>query len=226
MSVELVTALGALGVAVPTPASGSTGEMAFTPPTTATFATTRSGSSGAGTVANMSGGRGVRLTAPFTSSNTNSLTYAVRACTPGGTGGWSATGRFRVHAGLVSAYMGGMILRNSASGKSRMCWHGKDSLSGFNFNNYSSDDAWASVLGGVTWDDQEWWQRIRFDGTTVTYEVSKDGDFWLRITNEVMSGIYPGTPDQIGIAINPNGIGTSVTNTFAMDCLSWSFTSL
>lgn len=195
-------------------------------PTLATFPTTRFNSAGVGAFTALSGGRGVRLASVIAAGNINSLSYAVHPYAVGAGGGFVMTGHFRRHIGTQNFAMTGMILRNNTLGKSRMCWVGSDSSQGFNFNNFSADDTWNAVSAGAGWTAMEWWQRIRCDGTTITYEMSVDGDYWTVIATESLSGLYCGTPTHVGFAANPNFAGQLAGKMLALDCLSWSYTAV
>jgi len=205
--------------------TSQTGEAAWTPPTTSTFTTFRSGSSSAGAIANMAGSRGVRLSAPFSSGNNNSMTYAVLAATTGATGCWSAVARIRRHFGLASWGMAGLFLRNSTSGKGAGFWLGSDAVQGFNFDYWNNDDWWNSVGTGATWTDHDAWAKAVYDGTNMLFYVSMDGDAWMLCASFTASSFFTDVPTHVGIGMNPNFGGNWSGKTFYMDCLSWAFTS-
>jgi sucrose-6-phosphate hydrolase SacC (GH32 family) len=206
-------------------------EAARTTPTTSTFSVTRSGNSGAGTITNLSNGLGIRIASTIPSGNTNSLTYAVVGVTVG-TNGWQCTVRLRRHVPLWSWGMFGMIMRDSASGKSVTYALGNDSIVGFNRNQFSTDDAWGGVASmNASWQSLNWWMRIKDDKTNWMLYLSMDGNFWTEVYREARNGYLGTVPTHVGIAINPNfnggtdascRIGTPV----AMDCFSFLFEQL
>lgn len=203
-------------------------EAALVIPTAAGFASTRSGNGGIGTITDISGGWGVRLTSTIPAGNTNSLTYAVDAVSVGANG-WRATARLRRHFPLVTWGMAGMIMRDNAGGKSVLYWMGNDTVVGFNRNQFAGDDTWNAVAGIAAWSDLDWWMRIVDDLTNWYCYVSKDGSAWNEIYRETRNTYLGTVPTHVGIAINPNfnGGGSSPGRTGVtlplLDCLSWQF---
>jgi len=204
------------------------GEAAWTKPTLTTLSTTRAGT---GTVENST--NGVRLRAPGTSSNSNSLIYALQSYSTGASG-CRATARFRSPTPLMNWGAMGMILRNSSSGNSRLYWRGYDTVQGFNRNTYTNDTTWASVTGLVASSfPDEWWMCIRDDLTNHYIEISTDGQYWQEIYREARTTHM--TPDQVGVFLNPNYGQTSsglnagianIRNEVYLECVSWLFETL
>lgn len=197
-------------------------ETTFTTPTVAGFAASRAGT---GTFANIT--MGVRMTAPGTTTNTNSLIYLVDSITEG-TAGYRATARIRRHTPLVSWGMMGLILRNSADSKAVIYVIGKDTVTGFHRNTYSNDTTWASVTELAGWYELDFWIRVHDDLTNRKIFVSRYGDYWQQIYTEAHDTYV--APDQVGVLINPNfGSTVEAPNVQAdtgMDVYSWQLESL
>lgn len=197
-------------------------EAAFTKPTAAGFAASRDG--GVAAFADIT--YGVRLTAPGTTGNTNNLLYLVDTITEGAAG-YRATARIRRHTPLDKWGIMGLILRNSADGKSVLFGIGNDTLIGFHRNSYSSDTAWAAVAGVIAYQELDFWIRVHDDLTNRKIYISRYGDFWQQIYTEAHDTYC--APTQVGVFINPNfGDATSANiraNT-GMDVYSWLFESL
>jgi hypothetical protein len=203
-----------------------TAELFWYPPTTSTYTVTRSGSSGSGTVTNMSSNRGTRISAYRISSSTNSLTYAMVAATPGVSSQWSLTVRLRRHWGLNNYGGTGIIVRNSANGYSKTVWLQATSSSvGFYTGTFSGDDSNTGSTAISSYTSLNWWQKVVYDGTNLNYYVSQDGDEWELLLSEAASTYLTAVPTHVGVAINPNIAVTGTTLPFAMDVLSWQFVS-
>jgi hypothetical protein len=219
------------GGAVPSGGGAFADEATRTIPTTNTFSVIHSGNGGVGTISDLSNGLGVRVASTIPSGNYNSWTYGVAAVTVG-TNGWQCTARLRRHVPLWAWGMFGMIMRDSASGKSVTYALGNDSVIGFNRNQNSTDDAWAGVATmNVPWQSLNWWMRIKDDKTNWMMYLSMDGNFWTEVYREARNGYLGTVPTHVGIAINPNfngGTGASFrTGTpVAMDCFSFLFEQL
>ena len=207
--------------------SSGSGEATWATPTLAgNFPTTRAGT---GSVTDFA--HGVRLAAPATSTNTNSLVYALQSISAGASG-WRATARLRRHFPLLQWAMTGIMVRNSGDSKSRTYALGNDATTnGFNRNTFTNDTTWASVTGMLqSWYENNLWMRIHDDLTNHKISVSLDGDAWMQIYSEARTTHV--TPDQVGFFMLPNmgaSPGPSTVlhgQTLNFDCLSWEFESL
>lgn len=183
-------------------------EAPWTTPTVASFNAIRS-ANGALSNFTQSGVSGVLITAPATTTNTNSLIYGVNTISQG-SGGWRLTARIRRITPLVSWGMMGVILRNDTSGASVLYALGVDSTTGINRNQYSSDTSWASASGIVSWYELDLWLRVYDDLTNRHVYISKDGFDWQEIYTEPRNSYI--TPTQAGVFINPNfGAGNNIS---------------
>lgn len=198
-------------------------EATFYKPTVAGFAASRADT---GTLANIA--MGVRMTAPGTTTDTNSLIYLVDSIIEG-TAGYRATARIRRHTPLVSWGMMGLILRNSSDGKSVIyCIGYVDPRTGFYRNTYSSDTAFASAAALASWYELDFWLRVHDDLTNRKIFVSRYGDYWQQIYTEAHDTYV--APNQVGVIINPNfgatGESVNVRAATGMDVYSWQLESL
>lgn len=206
---------------VDAPSGGGSLEVAFTKPTITDFDASRAGT---GTLSDVT--NGVRLVAPGTTSNVNSLIYLVKNVVEG-VNGYRATARIRRHTPLEKWGMMGLILRNSSDGKSVVYGLGNDNRIGFNRNTFSNDTTWASVAGIVNYNELDFWIRVHDDLTTRKIFISRYGDYWQQIFSEAHDTYC--APNQVGVFINPNFGDSTAVNVRAetgIDVFSWLFESL
>jgi len=182
---------------------GGFGEADWTIPTTSTFAVTRSGNGGVGTITNLSNGLGVRLASTIPSGNTNSLTYAAVAVSVGAAG-WRTTIRMRRHVPLMDWLMAGIIMRDSVSGKSVTYALGSDANIGINRQQFANDDTWNGYAGVERWYLQDVWLRVLDDLTNWYLYVSIDGNTWYQAYQETRNTYLGTVPTHVGIFLNPN----------------------
>lgn len=203
----------------------STGEMTFTPPTTTTLSVQRTGV--AGTISNLSSSRGIRLQGPGTTTNSNSLIYAMKAISSG-SGGWNAIARLRRHTPLGLYAMAGVLVRDSVSGKSEAVCLGYDAVQGLNHDKFTNDTTFLSVTGLAIWPEMDFWLKVQEISGTRKWFVSKDGDFWSQVLSQTISTAQVSSSTHVGIVLNPNTSGASALQSvdMAIDCLSWSQTAL
>jgi hypothetical protein len=210
----------------PTGAGGSSySATAVTPPAVSTLTTRANG----GTIADST--YGFTIINTFTSSNTNSLAYAVTPIVRGATSKFDFIVRMRLHFGLYNWVMAGMILRDSSSGNSLTMGMGSDSVQGFNINHFSNDTTWASVAGAYAlgYDTlNDFWLKLTDDNTNRTWYLSLNGSDWVQIYTEAKSS-YASSANQVGVFINPNcggtGQGTVQGKNAMVECLSWQLVS-
>ena len=191
-------------------------EATFTKPTAAGFAANRAGT---GTFTDIT--YGVRITAPGTTTNTNSLIYLVDSITEG-TNGYRLTARIRRHTPLEKWGMMGLILRNSSDSKAVTFALGNDNRVGINKNTFSNDTTWDSVAEVVNYNELDLWMRIVDDLTNRKVYISRYGDYWQQIFSEAHDTYC--APNQAGVFINPNFGDSSAKNVRAetgMDVYSW-----
>lgn len=211
------TVTGPTGNTGPTGPTGKTGptgpgsslETAFSKPLAADFAVIRdgSGSHADGTFAFVMSG-------VITAANTNSLQYAVKTITRGGTNSYRCVVRLRRDFPLNKFTMTGMILRDGSGGASTMISLGQDTVMGFNRNRYDSDTAFNAVAGvlalGPTSNNGNFvsdiWMKIEDDNTTRKTYYSVDGNNWILLQSETNTTFV--TPTQVGVVFNPNGFGS------------------
>lgn len=179
---------------------GGIPEASWTTPTVSGFDVTRSGT---GSLANFtqSAVSGVILSAPATTTNSNSLIYGVNNITAG-TNGWRLTVRMRRITPFSNWGMMGVILRNGTSGSSVTYALGSDVTTGINRNQFSNDTTWNAVSGVVPWYELDIWLRVYDDLTNRHIYLSKDGFDWQEIYTEARTSYI--TPTQAGVFINPN----------------------
>lgn len=146
-------------------------------------------------------GKGVKISAPSTTSNTNALQYLVKTITAG-PNGWQATAHIHRFTPQDSWAMMGMILRDSVSGKSKTMGMGADGTWGFIRNNFSSDTAWDAANGVCAYYNLDFWLRVVDDLTNQTWFLSPDGENWQKFYVEARA--YYVLPKQVGVFINPN----------------------
>lgn len=176
---------------------------------------------------------GMTISATLTALNSNSLIYAAKPITRGGTSGFELKAKLRRNFGIVSWVMTGIILRDSVSGKSVLMSLGRDATIGFNRNTYNSDTSFAAVAtamglsdnaGGIGFD---WWMKLRDDGTNRNWYYSFDGDLWIGPFSVETNTTFV-TPTHVGIVFNPNdgggppGLGGKTAH---LTVLSWGYTT-
>ncbi|KAF5037173.1 hypothetical protein DSECCO2_567360 [anaerobic digester metagenome] len=197
--------------------SGSSAEAPFVKPQLEDFNVTRAGT---GVIANNS--KGIRISAPGTSSNVNNLIYCLKNIVPG-VAGWRTTMRIHRKTPLVKWGMMGLIIRNSTDGKSVTYALGNDSVIGLNRNLFSSDTTFAGVAGIVEYYGLDIWLRIVDDLTNRILYCSTDGIWWQQVYSELRN--VHTTADQVGAFINPNygSTGTSINVRADVGMEIWSF---
>lgn len=207
--------------------SGGNGEATWTPPTTSTFTLNRPAT---GTISNLSNSRGVRIAAPGTTVDSNSLHYAMHAITSGA-GGFQAIGRFRVHHPILSGgnITTGIIIRDNSSGKSELYGGGAYPANGIVRSQYTNDTTWGGAGHFVEYNYTEVWLKVEWlPGGAKKFSISRDGDAWILIDGFGLANFLYANATHIGFALNPNAAGhaTMQTKNIFFDCLSWSQTAL
>lgn len=198
--------------------SGGGGEAPYVQPFKADF-TQRTGSGA--TINDYA--QGIVLQSNITNVNTNDLTYCVQSIITPGAAGWKATARLKRNTPLTNWMTTGMILRDSAGGRSRIYWLGSDAVVGFNWNQYTNDTSFNSVAGIIgNFFDMDFWMQIEDNLTDHIIRISKDGYNFQEIFRHSRTTWM--TPNQVGFSLNPNGGGSSAniqTRPMPFSCLSW-----
>lgn len=216
---------GATGATGPQGPSGSVtggaGEMSWSPPTTSTFTTNRPDT---GTISNISGGRGVRISAPGTTTDTNRLHYALHNVVHT-SNNWQVVARFRRHFAFNPNAVTGIVIRDSG-GKSEIYGIGGYTTAGLCWAYYTNDTTWSSGSGIATLTEANFWLKITNNGTTREVFSSMDGEAWSRF--RTLTPTHVTTAATIGFGMNPNSSNeTDCQNSdLIIDCLSWQQTAL
>ena len=201
---------------------GSSDELAFAPPTTATFATQRADT---GVIENISSNRGVRIRFTAPGTVTNSHLYALTPITSGA-GGWQAIARIKVHGWLINFVKAGMSIRDSVSGKSQIIGFAENYT--LNNNWYSADTTQVSGTAYTGISEHDAWFKLMEDGTNRKFYYSLDGDYWQLVFSATIASQYVTAPTHVGFgwnaAYNTGSIGAGTES--AVDCLSWSQVAL
>jgi hypothetical protein len=167
---------------------------------------------------------GLRLVyGPAAIGNTNSVRALIRPI-PGTR--WRVTARLRFHGVNTSFNFFGLIMREAATGRSASWGYGaqRDALS---FARFTSDAALSvtTQLGATTRDmsSTDFWMRIEYNGTNFIASISADGYYFSQVWINAGStaGWLTTAASHVGIMLSPNGSGSALAITRALDLLSW-----
>jgi len=196
-----------------TMASGPVDEVAFTtPPATGTLTWVNQGT---GTVSNNSYG-GWHLNAPagVGSDNNRMLVTSIPGTTP-----WSFVCRVNVLTLNVNYVVGGMVIRESATGKFyRLGW----GTGGIEVTRWSGPSSFASndmAPTAVSHSTPIRWGKIAYDGTNIVFAISHDGLNWMQLRSVGKAAFFSSGPDQIGVIANANQASGGLS--CGVSVLSW-----
>lgn len=159
--------------------------------------------------------------------NTNLVRYALRAVP---STRWQVTARLRRHTRVTNFMAWGMVVRDSASGRSVI--FGFDwEAGGFGGVKMSNDTTYESYfgMGGNQMPYQsDIWFRLAFDGTNSVIYHSFDGVYWTRTASFADAGLFgylPNAATHVGFGYNVNNAGGTDLGQ-EVDLLSWQATAL
>lgn len=158
--------------------------------------------------------------------NVNTVRYALQAI-PGTK--WDLKVRLRRHTKVCNFMSWGIVLRDSASGKS-MIWGFNKEAGGLGFLKMTNDttySAWTGLGGAEFPYATDIWLRLRYDDD-YTFQMSSDGVWWRTMSKGVGSALWgfltnPAT--HVGFGYNANNAGDGAIGQ-EVDLLSWSLVSL
>lgn len=109
-----------------------------------------------------------------------------------------------VTGGIGTNHFGGMILRESATGKIVVLWvsAGNAQVGVYYFNSVSSFNT--SAVGPYNAHQFSQYLAIECDGTNYIYEVSRNGKGWERILITTKSNFFTTAADEIGFGCDAN----------------------
>lgn len=179
----------------------------------------------------------VRLRTPAPGNTSYNFRSALKAAP---TPSWNLIGRFRRQQAVVVdatvKHCLGLAMYESATGKNVVFGPGGNSSSSVSIvrKGFTSDtvegagtagnyEVWGNAgLSDVPWD---WWCKINYDGTTLTYYFSNDGWVWNTVASELVTAVFTAAPNFVGFGMID---GWRVTGTkggsqeIILDCAGWS----
>ena len=182
--------------------ANSTGEL-FSPPAAAHFPNAYDGSGASALVKTFSASYGLNLTAPTSVSGDymRMVTKAVSNST------WTIVARLRP-AQNKTAYLGyGICLLNTSTNKVTIVGaisEGTGNPLQIYANHCNYPDGYVSAGNSFTPSENIEWFKVTFDGTTLTYYVSAEGEFWIQFGQETAASFMGGAPTQIGLGFEQN----------------------
>lgn len=172
---------------------------------------------------------GLRLVyGPAVIGNVNSVRALIR---PIPSTRWQVTARLRMHGINTSFNFFGLIMREAATGRSVNLGFTAEQNNG-GMVRMSSDSAYNSVLSfganNKDFNSRDFWIRIEYDGTNFRAYLSDDGYYFAQayINAGATAGYLVTAASHLGIVLSPNGSGSAVAITRALDLLSWEETAL
>ena len=171
---------------------------------------------------------GVRLREDIVAyGNVNAMRMALKSI-PGTR--WQATARLRRHTRMTTWHALGLIVRDSASGRSVLSGFVHEA-GGIGVLNFSADSTYASFAsyGGSQYPwRNDFWIRLEYDGTNCNLYLSMDGAYWSlhkRHAATALWGYLTNPATHVGFAYNSNNAGGGdIPN--ELDVLSWQLVAL
>jgi hypothetical protein len=174
---------------------------------------------------------GVRLHEFGPGSDTNRMRVAGQTV-PTSTSKWRLSCRVRRHTPLTAFEGLGLAVKDSGGKYIFFGWtYVNVVLSKVKFSNGSSYDGDTQIDTSNFFRDsgastsyvnveRDLWMRIDDDNTNLTFWLSIDGDYWVKIFSEARTTYLNGTMSLAGIAMNPNNAANAAIET-VIDCFSF-----
>ena len=155
--------------------------------------------------------------------NSNLARYALRAIP---SANWRVTARLRRHTKVTSYMVWGLVVRDSASGRSVIFGFGYEAggLGGVRMTTDTAYNTYLSFGGNQLPYASDIWLRLEYNGTHGTFWYSRDGTYWTRATiysSSALWGFLTNAATHVGFGYNANNAGDGNGVGQEVDVLSW-----